>query len=333
MVLLSCSPDILTNNYPNSKILEETEVVEIPLTGKIAERKSEISGLCWYKDNLILLPQYPDRYSENGLGKIFFIKKQQIDNYLNGDKKSSLATDFFTIDLKDFSNLFQIGSGFEAVTTNNDTVYFSIESLNNGETETFLIMGIIDPLLKKISLNKNSLTLVNSKLHIHNLSDETILYYRNKIIPIYEANGDAINPKPVVSIYDKSLHFVKEIEFPHIEYRITDATSADKDGKFWAINYLYPGDIKKLKMDKDLLIEKYGIGKSHIKSKAVERLVEFQYTDSGIKLLEKPPLYFTLLKNDSRNWEGLARYNGKIKGFLVATDTFPKTILAFVKGQ
>lgn len=331
ITLTNCSSEKLSRRNSNNKILEEVEVIEIPLTGKIAERKSEISGLCWYNDNLILLPQYPDRFSENGLGKIFYIKKNQIDDFLSGKNSSPLNAEFLTIDLQSLSKYFQIGSGFEAITTNFDTIYFSIESLNKGETETILIMGIIDFNQKRIVLDNSSLTLVNSKLHISNLSDETILFYKNKIIPIYEANGSLINSKPRVSVFNNHLGLIKEIDFPNIEYRITDATSADKNGKFWVINYLYPGDYDKLKVGEDFLVKKYGIGKSNKKSKAIERLVELQYSQNKIEIVDRLPIYLTMLKSDSRNWEGLVRYNGVNNGFLLATDTFPKTILGFVK--
>ena len=121
------------------------------------------------------------------------------------------------------------------------------------------------------------------------------------------------------------------LNFPNIEYRITDVTSVDKNGNFWAINYLYPGDTKKLKVDSDLIIDNFGIGKSHIRSKPIERLVEFKYYENKIEIVKQAPLYLKLFEDDSRNWEGLARYNGTQNGFLIATDTFPETILGFVR--
>jgi len=329
----ACSSDNVRNYSENLILLNEAEVTEIPLSGEVAERKSEISGLSWYGDELILLPQYPDRFSDNGLGKIFYLKKNQIDNFLNDIDNTPLQSDYYLIDLSKFSDLFQPGSGFEAITTNNDTAYFSIESLNKGETESYVIFGIIDSIKKRIILDENSLTLVNSKIHIHNLSNETILSYRGEIIPIYEANGRLINPNSEVSIYNNSLKYLRKIDFPKVEYRITDVTSVDKSGKFWAINYFYPGDIKKLKVDSDYLIDEFGIGKSHFKGKPIERLVEFQFRANEIIIVKQSPIYLQLIENDSRNWEGIARYDGSINGFLLATDTFPKTILGFVKGK
>ena len=118
------------------------------------------------------------------------------------------------------------------------------------------------------------------------------------------------------------------IPFPSIEYRITDATSLDEDARFWAINYFYPGE-EHLKPRTDPVVEKYGQGPTHAVSQAVERLVEFQWSDSAITLVDRPPVQF-------HSWLKVSRGTGRVssgwtsKGFLVITDTYPETILAFI---
>ena len=67
----------------NAEIVAEYEIVKIPLQGEAAGKRSEISGLAWYKNHLILLPQYPDRFSNH----FFAIPKNRIEAFLN--KKSS----------------------------------------------------------------------------------------------------------------------------------------------------------------------------------------------------------------------------------------------------
>ncbi|MCZ7666234.1 MAG: hypothetical protein M5U34_02815 [Chloroflexi bacterium] len=37
----------------------ETPITEIALAGALAEAKAELSGMAWYGDTLIFLPQYP----------------------------------------------------------------------------------------------------------------------------------------------------------------------------------------------------------------------------------------------------------------------------------
>jgi hypothetical protein len=53
-----------------------------------------------------------------------------------------------------------------------------------------------------------------------------------------------------------------------------------------------------------------------------------QYSANGIALTDTSPVLLTLVTDVSRNWEGLAFLEGR--GFLLMTDKFPETILAFV---
>ncbi len=332
LLILSCSTSKIYKHKKNIKqniTLRENDIVRIPLSGEIAKRKSEISGLCWFDNKLILLPQFPNRFSHSGFGKIYYIGKSKILNFLNGKSKTSIKAEYYFINTNNFSDLFKKGSGFEAVTFHNNKVFFTIESFSFGKTVSYLISGKIDTVSKKINLDKNTLTLIPNKINLSNMGNESVLFYNGEIIPIYEANGKNINPKPTVAVYDTNNHFVKKIRFPNIEYRITDVTSVDKENKFWAVNYFYPGEKNILKPAEDRLIEKYGIGKSNEESDYIERIVQFKIDKEKIKLTENLPIYLKIPKTEGRNWEGIAELDSK--GFLLVTDTYPETILAFVK--
>jgi len=327
-IVSSCSTLDNNQKYKEQNILlEETEVIQIKLSGESAEKRAELSGLCWYGDRLILLPQYPNIFNSD-FGKIFYIDRNEITNYLSSSDPPPINVNYFTIDLSDFEDFFGFGSGFEAVTTIKDTAFFTIESLNQGDTESILVKGIIDTVNNKILLDRSTVSKDPINLFIHNISDESILTYQDKIIPIYEVYGRNKNKNPHVSLFNSNLINVGNIKFPNIEYRITDVTNVDKDGKFWAINYFFPGDLNKLNPEKDSLIINFGIGLSHSKAKTIERLVEFQIKNNGISLINKKPIYLRLQDNQSRNWEGISRFDN---GFLVVTDTFPETIFAFIK--
>ncbi|MEE9430436.1 MAG: hypothetical protein V3V16_05305 [Melioribacteraceae bacterium] len=332
LLILSCAKNethFQSGEEKNVAILDEVQIIQIPLTGEVANRKSEISGLCWYNHNLVLLPQFPDRFSNSDGGKIFYISKEKIKNFFSGKDKSPILTNHYSINVNDFSDLFSVGSGFESITINNDIAYFTIEHTSLLTTESLMISGLIDDSLKTITLDGESLTKIPSDVNINNFSCESILFHNNQIYPIYEANGQNINPNSKVAVFDPNIKLQKEIKFPNIEYRITDVTSVDTNNTFWAINYLFPREIGKLNPASDDIAQKFGIGKSHSESKAVERLVQFQIENDKIIRTSKAPIYLELLKNDSRNWEGIARFDDD--GFLIATDMFPKTILAFVK--
>ncbi len=332
LLLFSCSITRIekkSNQNKNTIILDEVDFTQIPLIGEVSDRRAEISGLCWYNDKLILLPQFPDRFSDSDYGKIYYIEKDKILNFLSGKDTSAISPNFFSINTNEFSELFGRGSGFEAVTIHNNTAYFSIESMNMGKTVSYLINGSIDSVSKTITLKKETLVKVPSKLNINNIGNESILFWKNQIIPIYEANGKNINPTPEIAIYDTNSNFLKKIPFPNIEYRITDVTSVNKGNKFWAINYFYPGETKKLKPASDNLANKFGIGKSNLASKYIERLVQFEIDSNNIKLTDTYPIYIKLPKTDGRNWEGIVKLDKQ--GFLIVTDMYPKTILAFIR--
>ncbi len=139
-----------------------------------------------------------------------------------------------------------------------------------------------------------------------------------------------MNSQPVAHQFDISLEPTDSISFPNMEYRITDATAVDENGRFWTINYLFPGDIGKLDPAEDYLRAQFGAGSTHTISPVVERLVEFQIEADGIHLIDAPPIQLELLDDDTaRNWEGIVRLDEN-NGFLIVTDEYPTTILAFV---
>jgi hypothetical protein len=160
------------------------------------------------------------------------------------------------------------------------------------------------------------------------MSDESLIVFGNRVITLYEANGKNINTSPQAHTFDSALQSRESLAFPNIEYRITDATSTDEFGRFWAINYFYPGD-KKLQPAQDSIITQFGKGSSHSQNTTVERLVQFQFSYEGILLADTPPIQLQLIDDqNARNWEAIARLDDK--GFLLATDKYPETIFAFV---
>lgn len=193
----------------------------------------------------------------------------------------------------------------------------------------YLVAGEITPDMSMLRLDVTTLTEIPPQADLGNMTDETLLVAGDRLITIYEANGAVVNPEPVARSFDFSLRSLDTVPFPTIEYRITDATALDNTGRFWALNYFWPGDKTKLKPAADALAAKYGEGPTHARFTTVERLVEFQYTASGISLVDTPPIQLELIDDDhSRNWEGVVRLDGR--GFLLMTDTHPETILGFV---
>jgi hypothetical protein len=311
--------------------VSEIPVTEIPLTDPVAQPQAEVSGLAWYGDYLILLPQYPNFSIEEGDGAVFALPKADLLAYLDGTRAGPLEPIPIPFIAPGLAAQIDGFEGYEAITFLGDQAFLTIEARTAAGMRGYLVSGRIAPDLSTLILNTATLAEIASQPEVGNKSDEALLVAGDRLVTIYEVNGAAINTSPVAHLFDTQLTPAGTIPFPNVEYRITDATALDGEGHFWAINYFFPGDTK-LRPAGDPLAERYGQGPTHAQSETVERLLEFQYSESGIGLADTPPIQLKLpdsiIGGLGRNWEGLVRLDDR--GFLLVTDLFPETILAFV---
>ena len=166
------------------------------------------------------------------------------------------------------------------------------------------------------------------------MSYESLVVDKNRVIAIFEANGDSLIKAPYALSINSSANDIKKYPLSSINYRIADATKIDKNNRFWVINYFFPGDRKVLKPSNDILASKYGNGPSHSRSNRVERLIEYEIKNGKVLLTKSAPIEIELEgEKTSRKWEALARYGNE--GFLIATDKYPKpyTLLAFLPSK
>src|SRR5689334_2341896 len=99
----------------NSAVLEEQAVIPLPLSGPLSEPRAEISGLAWYEDNLILLPQYPTVFDENGDGLLYYLPKEEILAYLDGTNTAALEPRPIQLIAPDLADQIRNFQGFEAI--------------------------------------------------------------------------------------------------------------------------------------------------------------------------------------------------------------------------
>ncbi len=332
----------------SGKTQPEYPVIEIALKGFTADSNSEISGLAWYNDNLVFLPQYSEinQFKPENKPKLYTLKKSEIMAYLDAFHNHQ---DVSPLDPKEIDIVIEEGllkklenikgfEGLEALGFRGNTVFVAVEA-SPDRMEAYLIKGEITPDLTRITFieKDNPMPRIPPQADIDNASYETLIVTNTNIIVLYEGNGKLINPSAKAYVFDFDLNFLCTIPFPNIEYRVTDATGIDGKNRFWCINYLWPDDKERslYKPAPDSISKKFGKGRTHLRSEKVERLVEFEYIpkgkDSQIKWVKKPPIQLELLgveKGNSRNWEGLVRLDNM--GFLVITDRYPRTILGFV---
>jgi hypothetical protein len=302
----------------------EQSIVFIPLKGPITSKKAELSGLAWIDDTLVLLPQYPERFGLNE-GVLFAIPKQAILDYLDGKSKEPISPytiKFIAPGLKD--NI-QDYEGFEAIGFWNQNIYLTIESGKNNEMMGHLVSGIISSDLKEIRIDTSHVVDIQPPIQMDNRTDEALVITQNKILTFFEVNGASLNPQPTAHAFSLDLASEGTISFPNLEYRVTDA-ALDSDGEIWVINKVSPNDTE-LFPKSDPLIEKYNHGNTPEGIQQVERLVKLNLGTNGITLAGIPPIQITLDKSP-RNWEGLALLDNR--GFLLATDKSPDTLLGFI---
>ena len=341
---------------------EEKPVVEIGVHLPHSKGSPEMSGLAWYKDYLILLPQYPDRYDSPHDGKLFALPKTQILSYLERIKTNAASPspppplEPQAIELimdKELLKTIKGFQGFETLGFAGDKVFMTIEA-EPDKMLGYLVSGSLNEGMNNqwtLTIHKKA-AIIQPQASIPNAAYETLVVTRDRVIVIFEGNGANINASPLAYVYDHELEFVHAVAFPHIEYRVTDATAIDNQNRFWCFNYFWPDPKEKTVYNPadDPIAAKYGEGKTHGKSEIVERLLEFQYLDvtgSGstsanssqnkyprIVLIDTPPLQLELAGSETsaaRNWEGIARLeNERFNGFLLITDEHPRTMLVFV---
>ena len=304
-------------------------IKEIALAGAIAEPRAELSGLTWYKNNLILLPQYPDRFASSAYGALFFIPKSEILSSIEADAPSPIIPQKIDLNVEDLSKLIPGFEGFESLVIVGQAVYMTIEA-SEPAMKGYIISGTISADLSAIVLDTATLREISLNGYVANASDESITYADGKLLTFYEANGANISQAPTANVFSTNLEAETPIPFPSIEYRVTDATKVDSNGYFWIINFMFPGDGADYLPAHDSFSDTTEV----IPDPAgrVERLIELRYSEEGIVATDRRPIDL-VLENDevSCNWEGLAKLDDR--GFLLITDKFPKTILGFVQAH
>ena len=320
-------------------IPHETRVEQIPLAGPIASRAAELSGLTWHGDDLLLLPQYPGRFSvtsdsvdaageASDVGAFFVLAKADVLAFLNGPRDGALRPRLVRFEAPGVAERVVGFDGYEAIVFHGEQVFVLIESSADEAMQGYLVRGTARP-DGTIRLDAATVTPLPAQEHLHNLSYETLLATSDGVIALEEANGTAVNPHPEAYHFDAASGLRDSLVVPAIEYRLTDATGLDAAGRFWAVNYFFPGDRALLRPGPDVLGATFGLGATHRREATVERLVEMQLVDGRIILTTRAPIQLELLDADhARNWEGLARLDDR--GFLLVTDTYPETMLAFI---
>lgn len=304
----------------------EVAVRLIPLRGGAEVPEAEISSLAWHGQTLVLLPQYPERFPMEGAElSAFTLSRSAIAAFL--DQGSTDALEVGHLPIRAGSLEAQIGGfdGFEAIAFLGDRVFVTVETTADADHVVgWLVAGSV--VEEEIRLDPTQRVQLRSQIDLENIGYEALVVRGDELWVLYETNGQ-INPRPVALVFDHELNPLREERMPRVEYRLTDATEADRRGRFWVSNYHWPGAAWQTASCR--LTEEHGEGQSHARCVTVERLVELSYTERGVEVTRSPPIQLELVDDEhARNWEGLVRLPGR--GFLMVTDEHPNTLLGFV---
>ena len=294
----------------------EVSSQQISLSGDVTDRNTEVSGLTWHGDNLIILPQFG--------GVLYNIPRDEILAYLDGD---STAIEPDTIEITVAGEVNVAGfQGYEAIVFIDDIAYLTIESNDNGLMRSYLVSGTLND--STLTIETASIVPLPSPANVDNKGHESMVVYDGYPLPLYEWNrySDS-NTTESRAVLIEDGQQGREFSLPAIPYRMTDATEVDENGRFWVIDYHFPDDTARID---GYSFDAYLEEGTHASYDHIESLIELQINEDGsITWIDKAPLLLTL-KADPRNWEGLARLDER-NGFLLMTDKFPDTRLVFVE--
>ncbi|MFL7892895.1 MAG: hypothetical protein ACK2UM_16135 [Anaerolineales bacterium] len=331
---VNSSPEIhpLTTTGPAPEIapspVKESQVQMLPLEGPIAIPRAEISGMAWHGDTLIILPQYPHKFpSYQGSGSVFTLHKSDILASFDPGPEPLSPSQLPLFNSNQLADLPGY-EGFEAVAVSGNQIYFSIETNFQGMMQGYMIQGTFLENGQGISLISDTLIEIPTPVQIFNAAYESVFITEGDAVALFEANGRELNPTPLAFQEHHPAIDFSPLEMANIEYRLTDATALDSEGRFWVMNIFFPLEFWYFTLN-DPIRDQFGQGLTHKANIKVERLVELKYNQDRITLSGKPPLQIELdADGNSRNWEALVRLDGL--GFLAMTDTYPETILAFI---
>ncbi len=306
----------------------EQAVTLLPLGGPLQHRKAELSGLAWYGEQLVMLPQYPD-WDDADAPCLYTVSKADVLARLDHTVSEPLSPRCIRFDSSGIEKHIPGFEGYEALQFAGDQAYLTVET-RQSTRKGFLVTGRIAPDLSVLKLEASPQAALPLPSDVSNAGFETLVVGEDRVLAVYEANGANVNKAPAAESFTRALAPSGKLTLPAIEYRITDATTLDAAGRFWVMNYSFPGTSKAYKPAPDPLLARYGTGPTHAQLPQVERLIELQVQPTGIVLTDRPPLQLQLTGEAARNWEGLVRLDER--GFLLVTDTFPRTLLGFVPG-
>lgn len=301
--------------------------VELQLIGPLASPSAEVSGLAWYGDTLVLLPQYPDQMPCPHEACLFSLPRDAIERAIDAPSATELSP--MPVELR-LSGAVDVDGfeGFEAVAFVGQRVFLLAESETASASCGHLFIGEVEGDLERIHVDAHGSTLV-PPTHLPNLAYEALVPLGDDIVLVLlEVNAAPNEPVALmVQLDPDGRQTVSEVEMPALEYRLTDATAVDDEGRFHVLNVYWPDSQLRL-AEQPLIPPRARDGRNELG--VIERTLELVWSGPRVQLMPTTPIQISSIQEGAattRNWEGLARFGAR--GFLLVTDEYPETMLVF----
>ena len=200
-LMLSCSTE---------QTVERTPTL-LKIGGPIKNSDEEVSGMDWYNDNLILLP-------ENLNGYVFAIKKAELDSRINGNDTTTIFPEQIKLNTPNYKELVPGFDSFEAIAFRGYEVYLTIEVKFADSMSCLLARGHIDEKTLEITVPEQNLTVIDVPTYVDNMSYESLVIDKDRVIALFEANGDSLIKSPYALSINSSGNDVIKYPLSSINY-------------------------------------------------------------------------------------------------------------------
>jgi hypothetical protein len=153
---------------PEVEVTSEQPVKVIPLAGPMATKEAEISGMSWYGDKLILLPQYPENYGSGPDGALFYLNKADIIDFLDGRHAGPLVPVEIPLTAPGLTHIPGY-EGLEAIAISGEQVFVTVEAKPD-KMLGYLISGRMATNLSGISLNTGRMAPIQPQADLPNMT-------------------------------------------------------------------------------------------------------------------------------------------------------------------
>ena len=313
LLLFACAPE---SSGPEQRTVDAIPR-PLPLEFGGGLPAAEFSSLCWWGDDLVILPQYPELAGQC----VFILSRDSLARAIaeleSGREARPLRPRRIPTATGGVPDAIQAYDGLEAIVIGGDRCFVLAEF--GDETAAWgarLVVGSVERGQGGIRFEHIAPAEIRGPSTRPNFTGEALVLSGDECWVISELNGRGAIDSPVLRRFSPDLEPLGDLPMPALEYRVTDATDLDPDGRFWVLNVFWPPDA--------------GVILPEVESGPVERLIPLRRIGDRIELdWSRPVLDLRGDRVDAmHNWEGVARWGED--GFLLVTDEYPEDLLAYV---